>query len=251
MSKRPLLLDLFSGAGGCAMGYHRAGFDVVGCDIKPQRRYPFPFVEGDALELLACLIRGGKFHIEPDGPNYYLEDIACIHASPPCQAFSSMKVMKNAREHHDLLTPTRNLLKKIGKLWVIENVPGSPIVPGNSPLFCDESAITLCGTMFNLNNGKQELRRHRLFESSIILEQPVCRHRLDVIGFYGDHARTRQRTIAGNRDRGGDIVGNQKKMPLVRDLMGIDWMTWHEAVLAIPPAYTEFIGLQLIDMCGS
>jgi DNA (cytosine-5)-methyltransferase 1 len=63
-----------------------------------------------------------------------------------------------------------------------------------------------------------------------------------VIGFYGDHARTRQRTVNGNRDRGGDITGIARKMPLVRDLLGIDWMTWHEATQAIPPAYTEFIG---------
>ncbi len=230
---KPRLLDLFCGAGGCSVGYHRAGFDVVGVDVKPQPRYPFEFHNGDAIAFLAA--HGGEFDV--------------IHASPPCQAFTSMKAMPNAGQHADLLKPTRDLLARFDKPWVIENVVGSPIEVGSAPLFAQDCGIILCGTMFGLNNGTHELRRHRLFESNTLLRQPRCQHRLDVIGFYGDHARTRQRTVNGNRDRGGDITGNERKMPLVRDLMGIDWMKWDEAKLAIPPAYTEYIGKQLIRVC--
>lgn len=230
---RPRLLDLFCGAGGAAVGYWRAGFDVVGVDINPQPHYPFDFEQRDAFDAL-------------DAFAYRQPEFAAIHASPPCQAFTTMRVMPNARDHADLLTPTRERLLASGVPWVIENVPGAPMEAGPPSLFTSIAGVTLCATMFGLNNGVYESRRHRLFESSVPLAQPSCRHRLPVVGFYGDHARTRQRTVDGHRDRGGDIVGDAKKLPLVRDLMGIDWMTWDEARLAIPPAYTEFIGAQLL-----
>ena len=222
------ILDLFCGAGGAAVGYARAfpGNEIVGVDINPQPRYPFTFVQADAM-------------------TYPLDGFDFIHASPPCQAFTSMKVMHNARKHHDLLTPTRQRLQNQGSLWVIENVIGAPMSAGPPSLLSDISGVMLCGSMFGLNNGEHELRRHRLFESSVPLPQPTCRHRLSVVGFYGDHARTRQRTVNGHRHRGGDITGTERKLALVRDLMGIDWMTWHEANQAIPPAYTEYIGHQL------
>ncbi len=223
---RPLLLDLFCKAGGCAVGYHRAGFDVIGVDIEPQPRYPFRMVVADALR-----------------PPFDLSMFDAIHASPPCQAFSSFNVMPNARQHPDLVEPTRRLLSESGKPWVIENVVGAPIESEDKPLF-GSHGIKLCGTMFGLNDGTHELRRHRLFESSIRLQQPACRHSLPVIGFYGDHARNRKRTI--NRNRGTDITGDDRKMPLVRALMGIDWMKWQEVSQAIPPAYTEYIGKQLL-----
>ncbi len=227
---RPLLLDLFCGAGGCAVGYRRAGFDVVGVDIEPQPRYPFRFVQGDALE-----------HLAAHGREY-----DAIHASPPCQAFSTMRVMGNAREHSDLLTPTRELLLRNGKPWVIENVSGAPLDTGHVGLF-GTGGVVLCGSMFGLATEKYELRRHRLFETPFPIQQLACRHgNKEVIGFYGDHARSRQRTVNGHRDRGGDIQGNDRKMPLVRDLMGIDWMLWHEATQAIPPAYTEHVGKNLL-----
>ena len=239
----PRLLDLFCGAGGAAMGYHRAGFDVVGVDINPQPRYPFEFHQADAVDLLRD-IAGCR-----DLPGFY--EVDAIHASPPCQFFSTMSAMPNAREHVDLLTPTREWLARMTVPWVIENVPGAPLNAAPPSLFSDTSGVTLCGSMFGLtadfDGTTYELRRHRLFESNVPLAQPACRHRYPVIGFYGDHARTRQRTVAGHRDRGGDITGLDRKMPLVRDLMGIDWMRWDEAVLAIPPAYTEFIGMQLLD----
>ena len=245
---KPRLLDLFCGAGGAAMGYSRAGFEVVGVDIESQPNYPFEFFKCDALEALAFWAQYGQFNNSGVAREYRLSDFAAVHASPPCQAFTTMRVMPNARAHSDLLTPTRELLKEIGLPCVIENVPGAPmddVHPVN--LFGEGGGVTLCGSMFDLNDGTYELRRHRLFECSTPLVQPECQHRLPVVGFYGDHARTRQRTVAGNRDRGGDITGKEAKLALVRDLMGIDWMEWREANQAIPPAYTEFIGTQLLQ----
>jgi DNA (cytosine-5)-methyltransferase 1 len=235
---RPVLLDLFSCAGGAGMGYHRAGFRVIGVDNRPQPNYPFQFIQADAMELLA----------DPDKFFEWPESIRAIHASPPCQAYTAMKVMANARQDHpDLVEPCRDLLKLSGLPWVMENVPGAPMDDVGPPdLFGGGGGITLCGSMFDLNNGEYELRRHRLFECSTPLPQPQCRHRLPVIGFYGDHARTRQRTVNGHRDRGGDITGLDRKMPFVRDLLGIDWMRWEEATQAIPPAYTEWIGRHLL-----
>lgn len=227
---RPRLLDLFCGAGGAAMGYHRAGFDIVGVDNQPQPRYPFEFIQADAM----------TFPI--DGYNV-------IHASPPCQKFTSMSVMPNARDHEDLLTPTRIRLVESGLPYVIENVPGAPLDIRPVDLFDEGGGFMLCGSMFGLRTDEYELRRHRWFESSQYLLQPLCRHSTrTVIGFYGDHARTRRRTKKlHNKDAGGDITGNAAKLALVDALMDIDWMTWTEANQAIPPAYTEHIGTQLFD----
>ena len=120
---RPRLLDLFCGAGGATMGYHRAGFDVVGVDIAPQPNYPFNFVQDDsshpAGRCAAALV--------PDW------GIAAIHASPPCQSYtrSGGRVARDGR-HPDLLGPTRELLEATGLPWVIENVPGAPMRPDAS-----------------------------------------------------------------------------------------------------------------------
>ena len=136
---RPRLLDLFCGAGGAAMGYHRAGFDVVGVDIAPQRHYPFKFIQADALECLR----------DWD----YFTDFDAIHASPPCKAWARVPWAYHFgyhARHADLLTPTRELLKATGVPWVIENVPGAPLRPD----------LKLCGCMYGLG----ELERERWFE---------------------------------------------------------------------------------------
>lgn len=226
---RPRLLDLFSGAGGCSVGYHRAGFDVVGVDVRPMPHYPYEFHQADAL-------------------TFPLDGFDVIHASPPCQAFTAMRVMANARPHPDLLAPTRDRLLTWGGPFVIENVPQAPMDVHPETLFGGLSGVTLCGSMFGLRTDTQELRRHRQFESNRPMAQPACRHRPDltVIGFYGDHARGRTR-VNGYHARGTDITGNAAKLALVRDLMGIDWMRWDDATQAIPPAYTRFIGAQLLD----
>jgi len=225
------LLDLFCGAGGAAVGYSRAGFtDIVGVDIKPQPRYPFTFVLGDALEYVAA--HGHEFD--------------AIHASPPCQAFTALRTMPNARAHQDLLAPTRDALLAVGKPFVIENVPQAPMEIRPPSLFSRINGVTLCGSMFALGTESFQLRRHRLFESDVMLLQPECRHdsMRQVVGFYGDHARTRAR-IDGHHSRGADITGKARKKMLATLLLGIDWMEWHEIQQAIPPAYTEFIGRQL------
>lgn len=227
---KPRLLDLFCGAGGAAKGYQLAGFYVVGVDNRPQPHY--------------C---GDEFH-QGDALTWPLDGFDAVHASPPCQTFSSMSVMPNAREHTDLLTPTRPRLVATGLPYVIENVPGSPIDVRPVDLFGDGGGIVLCGSMFGLCTDEYELRRHRWFESNVSLTQPQCRHtKRTVVGFYGDHARTRRRTKKlHNKDAGRDITGTAQKLALVDALMDINWMPWDRANQAIPPAYTEFIGEQLL-----
>ena len=127
------LLDLFCGAGGCGMGYHRAGFEVVGVDINPQPNYPFAFVQGDALN-----------------PPVDLQSFDVIHASPPCQRYSSAVLIKNRSKHPNYIQQVRTMLQASGKFYVIENVPGSPL----------KNPMKLCGTMFVLN-----VVRHRLLET--------------------------------------------------------------------------------------
>lgn len=197
MNKKPKLLDLFCGAGGASMGYYRAGFEVEGVDIKPQPHYPFRFYQANALE-------------------FPLDGYDAYHASPPCQRFSAMQHIHNNRnEHPDLITPARELFLATTKLFVIENVVGSPL----------HISIMLCGTMFGLR-----IPKHRIFEANFDL--PIltlaCNH-ADVYDPY----------------HGGEMArGEREKLSKV---IGIDWfMTRPEVREAIPPAYTEYIGQYLL-----
>lgn len=223
---RPLLLDLFCGAGGAAMGYHRAGFDVVGVDIKPQPHYPFEFVQANALPAPVTF-----------------ERFDAIHASPPCQPFSSLRGMWNAGKHPDLIEATRELLFHAGKPSVMENVPGAPL----------ENAVRLCGSSFALGveDGSAELRRHRMFELSFSILVPPCAHGTRTIGVYGHQQRKRVIGVYGGhgRDRRRTSSAWAQDFPTEdrRFAMGIDWMTGDELSQAIPPAYTEFIGAQLLE----
>src|SRR5512146_881208 len=119
----PRLLDLFCGAGGAAMGYHRACFEVVGVDINPQPHYPFEFHQADAL-------------------TYPLDGFDVIHASPPCQDYTiaSLYHRMNGKTYPDLIEPTRKHLMRSSSVWVMENVPGAPLI----------NPIMLCGSMFGL-----------------------------------------------------------------------------------------------------
>lgn len=205
------LLDLFSGAGGAAWGYHLAGFDdITGVDIKPQKRYPFKFVQADALEYLRGLIESGE-----------IEEYDLVHASPPCQKYTkAQKLMNNS--HPDLIEPIRQLLKQSGKPYIIENVPGSPLV----------NPVMLVGTMFNLMTV-----RERLFESNFPLIQPFeCRPRPKQVKM-------------GRPIMEGDyiqVVGHFSNVTYAKKAMGINWMTRDELKEAIPPAYTQWIGQQLL-----
>ncbi len=215
-------LDLFCCAGGAAMGLHRAGFDVVGVDIRPQPRYPFEFYQADAL---AFPVTGFDF----------------IWASPPCQAHTAMKTMHNAKPHLDLIPQTRAKLIVSGLPYVIENVVGAPL----------RDPFMLCGTMFNLGVEDAELRRHRNFECNFPVDAPRCNHgSRDTIGLYSGHVRNRRRarTIGiygeGCRDsrRKFDKGVPDFSVEQGREAMGIGWMAVAELCQAIPPAYSEFIG---------
>jgi DNA (cytosine-5)-methyltransferase 1 len=229
MSK-PRLLDLFCGAGGAAMGYHRAGFEVVGVDIKPQPRYPFEFFQANAL-----------YALEMD---YWLnrEGFDAIHASPPCQRYSTATKRNGTQdEHPDLIGPTRELLEATGLPYVIENVVGASL----------RDPMMLCGAGFDLIADGYRLKRHRLFECSWIedtwrpdLAKEGCRCILysghPIMDVTGGGPTKKERTDGGG---GRPYKGTADQ---ARRIMGIDWMTKAELNEAIPPAYTEFIGAQLI-----
>lgn len=237
----PKLLDLFCCAGGAGMGYHRAGFEVFGVDIEPQRRYPFAFHQGDVLEVLAALLSGAAVAFTyPDGRvvELTLADFTIVHASPPCQLFSTT-ANAHTRQHVDLLTPTRPLLVATGLPFIIENVVGAPLV----------DPVMLCATMFGLrapdvDGVELELQRHRLFETSfpIGLAPSPCAHGSGpVAGVYGG---SRQPEHRDNPARRG---GYTPALAVRAQIMGIDWMrTEHELNQAIPPAYTEWLGVQAL-----
>jgi DNA (cytosine-5)-methyltransferase 1 len=213
---RPRLLDLFCGAGGAAMGYHRAGFDVVGVDIAPQPNYPFEFQLGDALTALQKWVDGELWQ-GPRGTSF-----DAIHASPPCQAHSTLGSLWKDRAHPDLVAPTRELLRASGLPYVIENVVGAPL----------ENPIMLCGSTFGLGANGRQLRRHRLFESNVPIMASPCQHLGQPVGVYGHGG-------GGSMRRGYKGTG-----PEYREAMGMDWLglTKAEIAQAIPPAYTEHIG---------
>jgi DNA (cytosine-5)-methyltransferase 1 len=214
--RRPRLLDLFCGAGGCAVGYHRAGFEIVGVDLKPQPNYPFEFHRGDALEFLAVHGRG----------------FDAIHASPPCQAYSIGRHIHNSgKRHPDLVAPTRDLLDWIGKPWVIENVVGSPL----------RDPVVLCGLMFDL-----KVLRHRLFESSVLLSAPP----------HPKHPKGNLTNANQGYSTGSNgfvcVAGNNFCRKAGTAAMDVPWMkSRREVAQAIPPAYTEFIGRQLLAHLGA
>lgn len=203
---RPRLLDICCCAGGASMGYHRAGFEVSGIDKEPQPRYPFPFMQGNALHFQRW------------------DDYDAIHASPPCQLHSDLASMVTG-DYEDLIEPIRTLLISTGKPYVIENVMGAPLVP----------TVILCGSMFGLGAGGRILKRHRQFESNFPIPQPVdaCAGR-EVGGVYGDGG-------GGQMTRGWKFHAADS-----REAMGIDWMRRRELSESIPPAYTEHVGRALM-----
>ncbi|MYA87999.1 MAG: DNA cytosine methyltransferase [Boseongicola sp. SB0662_bin_57] len=218
MSRRPKLLDLFCCAGGAAVGYDRAGFAVTGVDMEPQPNYPFAFVQTDALAL------------NPD----FMARFDAIHASPPCQHYSDLaKRNGNADDWPDLVDATRAMLQATGKPWVIENVEGSPL----------RDPVLLCGTMFP---GLRVIR-HRLFESNFPIEQPP---HISHTEHPKCHTFDKRKSHYGKTCEWTDFVsvngGGNCTIAAARDAMGIDWMTKREINEAIPPAYAEYVGRQLM-----
>ena len=238
MNKKPKLLDLFCGAGGAAVGYQLAGFEVVGVDINHQPHYPFEFHQADALE-------------------FPLDGFDAYHASPPCQGYiyATKKYRNQGKEYPLLIEPIREILLKTGKPYVIENPIGAPL----------RNPIRLCGISFGL-----QVLRHRLFESNIgILEPPHIKHEIFIYngtaeavwtggyntGGFGNKELAKQLNeqykktmkskyycVAGHGANSPDY-----KLESWQKAMGIDWMNKKELVESIPPAYTEYIGRYLMQ----
>ena len=201
------LLDLFCGAGGAAMGYHLAGFDVIGVDIRPMPRYPFRFIQGDALEYLAA--HGREFD--------------AIHTSPVCKGYTDASRVWRAigYQYPDQIAAVRELLKATGKPYIIENVKNAPLV----------NPAVLNGAMFGL-----PVARVRYFETSFDIPFHLLPPDLPAVKM-------------GRPVKDGDViqpVGHFSNVEYARKAMGIDWMTQAELSQAIPPAFTEFIGRQLM-----
>lgn len=215
---RPKLLDLFCCAGGCSMGYYDAGFDVTGVDIEPRPSYPFPFIEADALEVLA--------------DHDFLNQFDVIHASPPCQRYSvAASAWGNADTHPDLLPPTREALRAWGGPYLIENVETAPM----------DHALLICGWAM----GLKHIRRHRLFESNLPLMSPGCLcPNGDTVSVFGHSGEDRRKSTM--KARGG--LRGHVPIDEVRELMGVPWISSRDAVSeSIPPAYTQYLGEQVLD----
>lgn len=213
---KPRVLDLFCCAGGAAMGYHTAGFEVVGVDINPQPNYPFTFIQADVMT-----------EFEPSDAKGF--DI--VRASPPCQGYTSLNDL-NGATHPLLIEPVREMLIATGKPYEIENVENA---------YWDmKSPIMLCGSSFGIR-----VRRHRLFEASFPIEEPPCEHawqnshkpyRLHISESRGDVRHSGVVPVYG----GNQFVGGQSRF-YKSVAMGIDWMTEAEVNEAIPPAFTRHV----------
>ena len=205
------LLDLFCGGGGASMGYHLAGFEIVGVDKSKRVGYPFKFIKSDALEIL----KDAEF----------LSQFDVIHASPPCQLFTVagnlMRAQGKESSKEDLIEPVREALIKWGGIYVIENVIGAPL-----------DGIVLCGSSFGL-----KVRRHRRFESNVELTALPCNHKTQgrPVGVYG--------SMNDDIPKGGKTA---KTIQEGQAAMGIDWLGWSSLKEAIPPIYTQFLGKQLV-----
>lgn len=197
------------------MGYHRAGFDVVGVDIEPQPNYPFEFRQEDALQALRDLFQ-------------FPQIFDAIHASPPCQRHSLITRNKGTAENYpELVGPTRELLAEFGLPYVIENVVGAPLI----------NPVMICGASLNLSASGMDLHRHRLFECNFsLMGVPCARQHSLSMGVYGNG------TNSWHREK----LGRNLTVAEMREGMGIDWMPRSSLNQAIPPVYTEHIGGYLL-----
>jgi DNA (cytosine-5)-methyltransferase 1 len=208
------LLDLFCGVGGASVGYAQAGFEVHGVDLKHGKRYPFTYLRANVLDIL----RDEEF----------VNQFDVIHASPPCQTHSITQHLRRAQgkstKKLDLIPETRAALIASGKPYVIENVPGSPLI----------NPIQLCGSSFGL-----KVRRHRLFESNLNLIGSECLHKEQgrPVGVYG--------SLRDDIPHGGKTADSIDE---AREAMGISWAIWSELVEAIPPLYTLYLGNQIREL---
>ncbi|GAA1395256.1 DNA cytosine methyltransferase [Catellatospora coxensis] len=220
---KPRLLDLYCCAGGAARGYAEAGFEVIGVDIEPRPRYPYRFVQADALEYLGIFDR-----------SRFAASFDAVHASPPCQDKCALTVGTNRSrgwggEHVDLVGPTRKALDRLGLPYVIEQPNGK------APVRKD---ITLCGELFGLG-----VIRHRNFElGGWTMPRPAHRaHRGRVRGWR--HGVYHDGPYVAAYGAGG----GKASVAEMQQAMGIDWTDVREELTeAIPPAFTRYIGGQLM-----
>lgn len=223
----PVLLDLCCCEGGAAKGYQKAGFDVIGADTKGTRRYPGRFIKGDAFAVL----------------DQWRDKVDAVHASPPCQRYSQGTTSTDRRQYPDMVARMRAALTETGLPWVIENVPKAPLV----------DPLILCGTQFRLRTEDDDgtllrLKRHRHFESNVRLTSPgLCRHPRGM-QWAGAYDGARSDKVAAKDVRKGGYV---PRAEVVARLLGIDWMTEVGLYQAIPPAYTYWIGHQLIGVVST
>lgn len=207
------ILDLFCGAGGAGWGYHLAGFSVLGVDIDPQPSYPFSFFQHDALEVAAEMA----------------QDFDAVHASPPCQGYTTMN-NRHGSSSPLLIDEVRDLLQATGKPWVIENVVGARSYMRHP--------VLLHGGMFGL-----DVYRPRLFETNwLLMSPPRAKRPEDAAAIYGKNDGRRLFT----RVDGSEL--RVATLERAREAMEMPWADWHGVKEAIPPAYTRWIGERLLEV---
>lgn len=208
------VLDLCCGAGGAALGYSMAGFEVHGVDIAFQDNYPFKFHRGDGLDIGKVLIDSGEYDL--------------VHISPPCQAYSDLQ-KRTKKNYPDLIKPFREMVQSTGIPYVMENVDTAPL----------ENPVMLCGTMFE----GLRVYRHRLFETNWDLEQPKHPKHKNLV-FTHDKRKKHYGTPMSDDMFVQVTGGGNAKIEQKRAAMGLTYMTHKEINEAIPPKYTEWIGNQ-------
>lgn len=219
MSK-PKLLDLCCGVGGASRGYQQAGFDVTGVDIHAQPDYVGDeFIQADVMRVL--------------DNTRFLRQFDYIHASFPCQRFTSLArgTNRNIESFSDLITPGRYKLDAARVPYILENVTSAPI----------RADLQLCGLEFDL-----PLYRHRNFEfSSYPWFVPTIEHI--------SHKGHRVQGWRHGKKYDGDIFavygqgGGKGTLQEWQDAMQISWTGNRKSLAeAIPPAYTKFIGASIM-----
>jgi len=147
-----------------------------------------------------------------------------VWASPPCQAHSSLTALTSRRKNVDLIPETRAKLEAWGGPYIIENV--TPKVLRNP--------VMLCGTNFGLG-----VARHRYFESNLpIVGNASCDHRGKTL--YTVLTKS-CRPIGDMRAPSSHEIGKRA--------MGIEWMTQFELGESIPPAFSRYLGEQVVKFC--
>lgn len=204
---KPKLLEVYCSAGGSSVGYQRAGWEVDGVDIMPQRHFPFRFFKADAVEF-----------IYEHGHRY-----DAIVGGPVCKRYSKTWRIQTL-DHPTQIPATRAAMVASGKPYIIENVEDA-LPELLTPML-------LCGQDFGLHTY-----RHRLFESNVRLVRP---------GSHAPHIKPTVKMGRALRPGDYyHAVGNFSSVEIIRADMGVEWMNRQEIAQCIPPSYTQYLGTQL------